>query len=380
MIFQRKRREQQEVISRLQRELDDLKLSIQTQEQENERLRGKQAEIAELGTINAANEQRLIKARGNIDGLHELAKKLTSLRNLEEIYRFVVDAAHTIFDFDRVNILMADEASGMLRCVETHGNLDEPKDKIQVPISPDSGAFYWAYIEGTVFLLDMGTKEAPKTVPEKLRMKKPWADIKAFRSTSCIIGALLGRDKPVGVFGADRRLSKRRVTEDDVGLVNLIRDIASYAIQNIQTFDELKRHQQELYGLIQVAIGHATKGKEMADKVGLANKELMASSKRIAGVTATIGDIAYSTNLLALNATIEAARSGEAGRGFGVVAGEVKKLAEQTHVSTREIGTMIDKITSEIKHSGATTNDVIGAQEQLIASIETLNSKAQSLV
>lgn len=99
---------------------------------------------------------------------------------------------------------------------------------------------------------------------------------------------------------------------------------------------------RDLYDMANGAQNIAAKLQQMGQNM----TSLSQASASIHDFVKQIEGIASQTNLLALNATIEAARAGEAGRGFAVVAGEVRTLAERTASATKEIGSLVDAITT----------------------------------
>ena len=102
-------------------------------------------------------------------------------------------------------------------------------------------------------------------------------------------------------------------------------------------------------------VHQAVTGIQSVQEVSLALKEDMATlaeqADSISQIMGVISDIADQTNLLALNAAIEAARAGEAGRGFAVVADEVRKLAEKTMISTTDVGNTVTSIQRSVNQS-----------------------------
>lgn len=153
---------------------------------------------------------------------------------------------------------------------------------------------------------------------------------------------------------------------------------------------EIAHHAEHTADSVRESVSSAEAGKHQVDKtrdsiVVLAKKvdqagtvisTLNNNAQNISGILATIKGIAEQTNLLALNAAIEAARAGEQGRGFAVVADEVRVLSQRTHASTEEIQAMIAALQSTAQNAVAIMEE---GSHLASGSVQNADNASQSL-
>ena len=125
-----------------------------------------------------------------------------------------------------------------------------------------------------------------------------------------------------------------------------VQDVARSAVQTAEAADSAVQHASQGTQVLGQTVRQIDQLSAEVEQAALAMNQLEADSGKIVNVLDVIKSVAEQTNLLALNAAIEAARAGEAGRGFAVVADEVRGLAQRTQQSTQEIQQLVETLQS----------------------------------
>ncbi len=188
-----------------------------------------------------ASRRKLEKAGNSLTRLYDLSIAMQYSGFLESHLPLVLGVAQERFEVDRILLLMPDEEGKFLRCRASVGNVFESEEKIFVPVSAQGGALARSFLtKQTVFCDGSGP------VPEELRVRPPYNEIRSLRTKAFAVFPLVTKDKVIGVLGVDNKMSRHPLTREDVEAIENFSYKVAILIENTLQLQLMRKAAQEV--------------------------------------------------------------------------------------------------------------------------------------
>jgi len=180
---------------------------------------------------------------------------------------------------------------------------------------------------------------------------------------------------------------EQMLLQQAIGCINQVEGVRGTVLSSYQAIDLESKSSDKINGLLEesgTSLGHiVTEMESLTHKMAGMTQSITGLSQMADSINtfvATISRISDQTNLLALNAAIEAARAGEAGRGFSVVADEVRSLANNTNKSASEVAELVTEIIKSTDDTVNSVNDIQHSNQELSGGVVQLNDDYSSII
>ncbi|QJT08289.1 chemotaxis protein [Oceanidesulfovibrio marinus] len=293
----------------------------------------------------------------------------------------LVDKPISRIQGELITSVLGDDAADILRG-DTHGlqvNLQTPARHLRLIIHAD-----WLPTTGQEPMLIISLADAESIAQEckdlqgqQARLLEIGSQISGLAQRVAAAGEQLYASADEQARGAQQQKDQSEsVATAMEEMAATVLEVAQNASATSEAADGARRSASEGAQLVGQAVDGIHRVSSHTEKLSTVLDQLGEQSSQIGQIIGVINDIADQTNLLALNAAIEAARAGEAGRGFAVVADEVRKLAEKTMAATKEVEASISTIQSRATEA---TESMRVTEEQVHQSTELSNRAGQAL-